>query len=32
MTCAPDAFNSGRDLMILPVEGSAVVQWHIAGF
>jgi aldose 1-epimerase len=31
MTCPPDAFNSGRDLMILPVNGSAVVQWHVAG-
>jgi aldose 1-epimerase len=32
MTCPPDAFNSGRDLMILPPGGSTVVQWHIAGF
>jgi aldose 1-epimerase len=31
MTCPPDAFNSGRDLMILPVNGSAIVQWHVAG-
>jgi aldose 1-epimerase len=32
MTCPPDAFNSGRDLMILPVGGSTAVQWQIAGF
>lgn len=32
MTCPPDAFNSGRDLMILPAGGSTVVQWHVAGF
>lgn len=32
MTCPPDAFNSGRDLIILPAGGSSVVQWHIAGF
>lgn len=31
MTCPPDAFNSGRDLMVLPVQRSAVVQWHLAG-
>jgi len=31
MTCPPDAFNSGRDLMILPLNGSALVQWHVAG-
>jgi aldose 1-epimerase len=30
MTCPPDAFNSGRDLMILPVGGSTVVQWYLA--
>ena len=32
MTCPPDAFNSGRDLRILPVGGSTVVHWHVAGF
>jgi hypothetical protein len=32
MTCPPDAFNSGRDLMILPAGGSTVVQWQVAGF
>jgi aldose 1-epimerase len=32
MTCPPDAFNSGQDLMILPAGGSTVVQWHLAGF
>jgi aldose 1-epimerase len=31
MTCPPDAFNSGRDLIILAAGGSAVVQWHLAG-
>jgi aldose 1-epimerase len=31
MTCPPDAFNSGRDLLILPVGGSTSVQWHLAG-
>jgi aldose 1-epimerase len=31
MTCPPDAFNSGRDLMVLPADGSAVVEWHLAG-
>jgi len=31
MTCPPDAFNSGRDLVILPGGGSSVVQWQIAG-
>ena len=30
MTCPPDAFNSGRNLIILPVGGSTVVQWHLA--
>jgi aldose 1-epimerase len=29
MTCPPDAFNSGRDLRILPVGGSADVHWHL---
>ena len=32
MTCPPDAFNSGRDLIILPAGGSTVVRWHVAGF
>jgi aldose 1-epimerase len=32
MTCPPDAFNSGADLMVLPVGGSALVHWQIAGF
>jgi hypothetical protein len=32
MTCPPDAFNSGRDLKVLPVDGVSVVQWRIAGF
>jgi aldose 1-epimerase len=32
MTCPPDAFNSGRDLKVLPGGGASVVQWHIAGF
>jgi aldose 1-epimerase len=32
MTCPPDAFNSGRDLIILPAGESAVVRWQIAGF
>ena len=30
MTCPPDAFNSGRDLITLPVGGSTTVQWHLA--
>jgi aldose 1-epimerase len=30
MTCPPDAFNSGRDLIILPVGGSTAVHWHLA--
>jgi aldose 1-epimerase len=30
MTCPPDAFNSGRDLVVLPVGGSTAVQWQIA--
>jgi aldose 1-epimerase len=30
MTCPPDAFNSGRDLIILPVGGSTAVEWQIA--
>ena len=32
MTCPPDAFNSGHDLIILPAGASTVVQWHVAGF
>jgi aldose 1-epimerase len=32
MTCPPDAFNSGRDLITLPPGGSTVVQWQISGF
>jgi aldose 1-epimerase len=32
MTCPPDAFNSGRDLKILPVGGASVVQCRMAGF
>jgi hypothetical protein len=32
MTCPPDAFNSGRDLIILPAGGPTIVQWHVAGF
>jgi aldose 1-epimerase len=32
MTCSPDAFNSGRDLLVLPAGGSTAVQWHLAGF
>ena len=32
MTCPPDAFNSGRDLMVLPVGRSTLVHWHVAGF
>ena len=31
MTCPPDAFNSGSDLLTLPVGGSTSVQWHLAG-
>jgi aldose 1-epimerase len=31
MTCPPDAFNSGRDLVILPPGEAAVVHWQIAG-
>jgi aldose 1-epimerase len=31
MTCPPDAFNSGRDLITLPVGGSCTVKWHLAG-
>jgi aldose 1-epimerase len=30
MTCPPDAFNSGQDLVVLPPGGSTVVQWEIA--
>jgi aldose 1-epimerase len=29
MTCPPDAFNSGRDLIVLPSGGSTLVQWHL---
>jgi aldose 1-epimerase len=29
MTCPPDAFNSGRDLITLPVGGSVDVNWHL---
>ena len=32
MTCPPDAFNSGRDLLVLPPGGTAVAEWQIAGF
>lgn len=32
MTCPPDAFNSGQNLIILPAGGTTVVQWQIAGF
>ena len=31
MTCPPDAFNSGRDLVVLPVGGSTLVRWQLAG-
>ena len=31
MTCPPDAFNSGRNLITLPAGDSTVVQWQIAG-
>ena len=31
MTCPPDAFNSRRDLVILPPGEAAVVHWQIAG-
>ena len=29
MTCPPDAFNSGRDLVVLSAGESTVVQWQI---
>jgi aldose 1-epimerase len=29
MTCAPDAFNSGRDLLVLAPAGSATASWRI---
>ena len=30
MTCGPDAFNSGRDLVVLPPGGEHVVGWTIS--
>jgi aldose 1-epimerase len=30
MTCAPDAFNSGQDLVVLPPGGEHAVSWTIA--
>jgi aldose 1-epimerase len=30
MTCPPDAFNSGRDLITLPVGGSCTTQWQLS--
>jgi aldose 1-epimerase len=30
MTCPPDAFNSGRDLITLPPGGSTSVHWQLA--
>ncbi|MCS5722745.1 aldose 1-epimerase family protein [Herbiconiux sp. CPCC 203407] len=30
MTCAPDAFNSGLDLIVIPVGGSTTASWRIA--
>ncbi len=32
MTCPPDAFNSGRHLITLPIGGSTTVEWQITGF
>jgi aldose 1-epimerase len=29
MTCAPDAFNSGRDLVVLPPGGEHTASWSI---
>jgi aldose 1-epimerase len=31
MTCPPDAFNSGRDLITLPVGDTQTVWWQLAG-
>ena len=30
MTCAPDAFNSGQDLVVLPPGGDHVAWWSLA--
>ena len=30
MTCPPDAFNSGKDLRVLPPGGSTTTAWHLA--
>lgn len=30
MTCAPDAFNTGLDLIVIPVGGSTTASWRIA--
>ena len=32
MTCPPDAFNSGHDLIVLRVGGSTVVNWQVTAF
>jgi aldose 1-epimerase len=29
MTCAPDAFNSGQDLVVLPPGGSSTASWAV---
>ncbi len=29
MTCAPDAFNSGQDLVVLPPGGSHTASWSV---
>jgi hypothetical protein len=31
MTCPPDAFNWGRQLITLPIGGSTTVEWQITG-
>jgi aldose 1-epimerase len=31
MTCAPDAFNSGQDLVVLPVGGEHSASWTVRG-
>ncbi len=29
MTCPPDAFNSGRDLVVLDPDATHVLEWHL---
>lgn len=29
MTCPPDAFNSGKDLIVLPAGASHSARWSI---